>query len=95
MTGETTGKLRYDLDDTVHIQAGRDDDNVVVGVTTTRYKCLCGASFSGSGMDINGTRLMDEYQDGNVCERCMGRLRGREATIPGFMDEGEVVPHDG
>jgi hypothetical protein len=51
---------------------------------------LCGASSPPKLLPLNGVRLVDEHRKGNVCDRCLDRLREREASIPAFMSDGEV-----
>lgn len=89
--GVDRGRIRYDSDNTVHVQVGGDDSEVVFTERGERHKVLCGAVLPGRGMEIDGMRLFEEHQNGNVCETCLNRLQERESTIPGFISEGEVV----
>lgn len=92
--GVDRGRLRYDSENVVHVQAGSDESAVVFTERGERHKVLCGALLPGGGMSIDGLRLFDEYQRGNVCQTCIDRLSDREATIPGFISSGKVVPRD-
>lgn len=58
---------------------------------TERYAALCGANFQRPFLDLNAIRLGELYERGDLCDTCLERLRDREATIPGFISDGEVV----
>jgi len=53
---------------------------------------LCGAPFpQGNLHDVNGLRMSDEVVRGRFCDTCLERLREVGASVPGFINSGELV----
>jgi hypothetical protein len=78
----------YSSEGTAHIVA--DAETYRDADLRERVSALCGASSSPKLLPLNGVRLADEHRKGHVCDRCLDRLREREASIPAFMSDGEV-----
>lgn len=81
--------IHYDLNSVVHVEAG--GNSTAFTEHGERTTMLCGANLSGSGLDLNGNRLSDEYDRGKMCTECLNALRDRNATIPGFLREGKLL----
>lgn len=87
----TDHSLYLSESDTAHVDSG---ELVFHKDMSERAKMLCGAVMKQrSGMALNGHQLTDWYRDGTLCGKCLDKLRERGSTIPGFMKDGELVPH--
>lgn len=52
----------------------------------------CGATLDERpGLPLDGNRLADLHADEDLCPKCLEDLREDDATIPGFLVDGEVV----
>lgn len=82
----------YDLSGTAHV-VGPDaevwtDENLL-----EKLPAVCGANFPApkSRLSAVGLRLAEEWIKGELCVSCAQNLASDEATIPGFMVDGELV----
>lgn len=76
----SNGKAHVVLSAEVSVQPGRGE----------RLHTLCGAATPTKTLELNGLRLAEQYRKGELCETCLKHLKEREATIPGFIVDGEV-----
>lgn len=84
--------VAYDYDGTAHV-VPRHGTVWTDEQFNERKSALCGAGFRHATgfLPVNGMRLSDEFIKRRVCTSCVSELQDRGASIPGFMDQGEIV----
>lgn len=81
------GEIQFDSNNNVHLKAQK----VAFTESGERETMLCGANLAKGGLPADGMRLCDEQERGNICDACLNALRERNATIPGFLRDGNLV----
>ena len=72
-----------------HIVTNREP--VVTEGLAEKDTALCGGLCAPSYLEVEGSRLADALDRGELCETCLDELKERNATIPGFIVNGELV----
>ncbi len=69
-----------------------DEGDIHVREDLTEYRsAVCGGQFTGPFLGSVAMRFSDALRDGEMCDTCLDWLKRNEATIPGFIQDGEVV----